>query len=110
VKNITLALDDETYRRARIRAAEENTSVSALVKQFLTEAGAGAPSKRVLEQAAELRVLIAGRTHTPAEVLQREGRESVAHGAKADLLARLQAEPVTEVGRWTRDDLYEDAQ
>jgi len=27
------------YRRARIRAAEQNTSVSALVRQFLTDVG-----------------------------------------------------------------------
>ncbi len=35
VKNITIAVDDETYRRARIKAAERGTSVSALVKRFL---------------------------------------------------------------------------
>jgi uncharacterized protein YdaU (DUF1376 family) len=37
VKNITVSLDDETYRRARVIAAERDTSVSALVKQFLIE-------------------------------------------------------------------------
>jgi hypothetical protein len=37
VKNITVTVDDETYRRARIRAAELDTSVSALVKSFLAE-------------------------------------------------------------------------
>jgi plasmid stability protein len=41
VKNITVSLDDETYRRARIKAAEMDTSVSALVKQFLSEFAAG---------------------------------------------------------------------
>ena len=41
MKNITVSLDDETYRNARIKAAELNTSVSALVKRFLTELGAG---------------------------------------------------------------------
>ena len=35
VKNITVTVDDETYRRARIKAAEKDTSISALVKQFL---------------------------------------------------------------------------
>jgi uncharacterized protein YdaU (DUF1376 family) len=30
-------VDDETYRRARIKAAERDTSVSALVKRFLAE-------------------------------------------------------------------------
>ena len=37
MKNITVSLDDETYRRARMIAAERDTSVSALVKQFLIE-------------------------------------------------------------------------
>jgi hypothetical protein len=36
VKNITVSLDDETYRKARIEAARRDTSVSALVKLFLT--------------------------------------------------------------------------
>lgn len=36
MKNITVSVDDETYRRARIKAAERNTSVSKLVKTFLS--------------------------------------------------------------------------
>ncbi len=39
MKNITVALDDDTYRRARIIAAERDTSVSALVKDFLVGLG-----------------------------------------------------------------------
>jgi len=35
MKNITLKIDDETYRMARIRAAHEGTSVSMLVRNFL---------------------------------------------------------------------------
>ncbi len=41
MKNITVSLDDEIYRRARIAAAERATSVSALVKRFLTDLGSG---------------------------------------------------------------------
>ena len=37
MKNITVTLDDETYRKARIRAAELDTSVSAIVRKYLTE-------------------------------------------------------------------------
>ena len=37
MKNITVSLDDHTYRRARIKAAELDTSVSALVKKYLIE-------------------------------------------------------------------------
>lgn len=35
MKNVTIALDDETHRKARIRAAELGTSLSALVKDYL---------------------------------------------------------------------------
>ena len=37
MKNITVSIDDETYRLARVRAAEEGTSVSALVRDYLAE-------------------------------------------------------------------------
>jgi hypothetical protein len=40
VKNITVSVDDEVYRRARIKAAERETSVSALVRQFLVDLAA----------------------------------------------------------------------
>jgi prevent-host-death family protein len=30
-------------------------------------------------------------------------------GARTALLTRLGAEPVVEIGRWTRDEMYEDA-
>ena len=35
MKNVTIALDDDTHRKARIRAAELGTSLSALVKDYL---------------------------------------------------------------------------
>jgi plasmid stability protein len=35
VKNVTVSLPDDVYRRARITAAERDTSVSALVRDFL---------------------------------------------------------------------------
>lgn len=41
MKNITVTVDDETYRRARVRAAELETSVSALVKRYLAELAGG---------------------------------------------------------------------
>ena len=39
VRNITVSVDEETHRQARIRAAELDTSVSALVREFLTRLG-----------------------------------------------------------------------
>jgi hypothetical protein len=37
MKNVTITLDEEVARWARIRAAEENTSVSRLVGQLLQQ-------------------------------------------------------------------------
>ena len=56
MKNITVSLDDETYRRARIIAAERDTSVSALVKRFLTELASGESEfERLRREEQELR-------------------------------------------------------
>jgi hypothetical protein len=35
VKNVTISIPDEAYRDARIYAAENNTSVSALVREIM---------------------------------------------------------------------------
>ena len=40
MKNITVSVDEETHRQARIRAAELGTSVSALVRGYLTSLSA----------------------------------------------------------------------
>lgn len=37
MKNITVSVDNDVYHRARVRAAELNTSVSALVRQHLEQ-------------------------------------------------------------------------
>ena len=35
MKNITVSVDEETYRLSRVKAAERGTSVSALVRSYL---------------------------------------------------------------------------
>jgi post-segregation antitoxin (ccd killing protein) len=37
MKNVTVTVDDDLYRRARVRAAEDGTTVSAVVKSALRE-------------------------------------------------------------------------
>ena len=37
MKNITVSVPDEVYHKARVKAAEEETSVSAKVRRFLME-------------------------------------------------------------------------
>jgi len=39
VKNVTVSLPELVYRRARIKAAERDTSVTALVREFLMKLG-----------------------------------------------------------------------
>jgi len=56
MRNITVSLDDETYRRARMVAAERDTSVSALVKRFLIDlASEETETERLKRQERELR-------------------------------------------------------
>lgn len=58
MKNVRVALDDETYRRVRIRAAELGTSVSALVKRYLVDL---AGSKTEFERLEKLERALRGR-------------------------------------------------
>jgi hypothetical protein len=56
VKNLTVTLDDETYRRARMMAAQRDTSVSAMVKRFLLDRASGeSEAERLKRQEEELR-------------------------------------------------------
>lgn len=36
MRNVTVSVPDEVYRRARIKAAEQGTSLSSLVTEFLS--------------------------------------------------------------------------
>jgi post-segregation antitoxin (ccd killing protein) len=59
MKNITVSVDEETYRRARVKAAEQDTSVSALVKRFLAEfAQDESDADRLRREERELRARI----------------------------------------------------
>ena len=55
MKNITVSVDERTYRKARIRAAELDTSVSALVRDYLNALVAEAPGEERVETADERR-------------------------------------------------------
>lgn len=70
MKNITVSVPDEVYRAARIRAAEQDTSVSALVADFLRSlAGSEAEFERL-------------------EALQREVVEGIERFSAASRLSR----------------------
>jgi hypothetical protein len=56
MKNITVSVDEDIYRKARIKAAERDTSVSALVKRFLSElVGDESDADRLRREERELR-------------------------------------------------------
>src|SRR5438270_2832763 len=59
MKNITVSVDDAIYRAARIKAAERDTSVSALVKDFLSNLAADEGTfERLAREEKEIRARI----------------------------------------------------
>jgi plasmid stability protein len=61
MKNITVAIDEDLHRRARIRAAERDTSLSALVRDFLIQfAGAETEYERRKRLQAETLAAVRG--------------------------------------------------
>lgn len=50
MKKITVSLDDETFRRALIKASERDSSVSALVKEFLSALGSTDSRSEILKR------------------------------------------------------------
>lgn len=61
MRNITVSVDEDTYKRARIRAAELDTSVSKLVRDFLRElATSESDFERLARQEREIAATIVG--------------------------------------------------
>lgn len=65
MKNITISIDDDLYRQARIKAAEQSTSISALFKTFLirltANEGAETEFQRLAREEQELRAELRAR-------------------------------------------------
>lgn len=68
-------LDDELVARLKRRAARHGRSAEAEVRDILRQVLEGEAEPGFDDLAVELRALTAGRRHTPAEQLQREGRD-----------------------------------
>ena len=60
MSNLTLTIDDDVLRRARIRALEQGTSVNALVREYLADFVGDSRAEQAL---AEILALAA---HSPA--------------------------------------------
>ena len=68
-------VDDELILLLKRRAARHGHSAEAEVRDILRGALESEAATDFERLAADLRALTAGRHHTPAEVLQREGRD-----------------------------------
>lgn len=78
MRNITVSVDEDTYRRARIAAAERDTSVSALVKAYLEQLGSQeTETERLKRQEREIRSRITN--FTASARLSREDIHSRSH-------------------------------
>ena len=60
--------------------------------------------RRVREGAT---IVVTSHGRPVAKLVPVEERDQVAAGARAALLERLHDAPVIDIGRWTRDELYE---
>lgn len=74
MKNITVSVDDDLYHRARVCAAEQKSTVSALVKKFLA---------RVVEEESEF-----DRLNREEEALRQRLRRDGLVFSAADRIAR----------------------
>ena len=81
--NLTITIDDELLKRARIRALEHGTSVNALLRDYLTA------------YAGDDKEMAARRAFVDA---------AIAHSAKVDVTP----EQVSRGRTWSRDTAYED--
>jgi len=73
MKNVTVSLDDQTYRNARLRAAELDKSLSAVVREFLAEFGAHQSEfERLKQLELDVRARLKGSGFSASERLSRD--------------------------------------
>jgi hypothetical protein len=78
MKNVTISIDDALYRAARIKAAEQSTSISGLFRSFLialtSDESAETRFQRLAREEQELRAELRARRIglSPAHNLTRE--------------------------------------
>jgi plasmid stability protein len=108
MKNVTIALDDETHRQARIRAAEMGTSLSALVKSYLnTLAHSNAPQEGVREMQMPYKAALAA-APSAAPVKGPEGQPYFVNGKWTFTKDGKPRKPGSMKGKlWVADDFDE---
>jgi prevent-host-death family protein len=53
-------------------------------------------------------VVVTSHGRPVARIVPMTERDQTGRGARTALFARLRAQPVVDIGRWSRDELYED--
>lgn len=78
--------------------------------EAVSAADANRSFSRILRSVREGRTIVVTSHGKPVAKIVPIGERDdlMTEGARAALLLRLRAEPVLDVGRWTRDELYED--
>ena len=77
VKNLTISLEDDVYRRTRVIAAEADTSVTALVREFLTVLTNGKQPTGAAEKAILIMINRLRSKHPHFDPGERLDRESI---------------------------------
>ena len=79
------------------------------MEETVSAAAANRSFSRLLRAVREGRSYVVTAHGEPVARIGPFDGDATAAGAREALLARLHAEPIVEIGRWTRDELYEDA-
>ena len=105
--NITVNIDDEVAEKVRKIAADKNTTLTAMVRDYLTSvADAESPSLDAAaskEAADKVRDIVASLTDREASTGTEAGREAAAKFLET---VRQLSRPMGP-RNWTRDDLYD---
>jgi plasmid stability protein len=75
MSNLTIVVDDDIVKQARVRALQDGTSLSAKVREFLVAYAEGAPKQSPRDATAELvRLMEAVRAEVQAGPLPADGK------------------------------------
>ena len=94
MRNITVSVPDDLYRRARVKAAEQDTTVSAVVREFLWKYVRDEAEFKRLEQLQNDTIARIQREHANPPYFSAEDRLSRDEVHDRDALRRLERSPV----------------
>jgi plasmid stability protein len=77
MKNITVSVEDDLYHRARVRAAEKRSTVSAMVREFLTRLVEEEPSFARLQREQNDIIARIRATHAGFSAAERLKRDDI---------------------------------